>query len=76
MLHNEQFQYSPYAYNGRGHVTDMTSYVLQEKSEIYNVITRGLLLSESVIFLRKIGCHWQRCEVVTLCDRADVYFGT
>ena len=32
-----------------------------------------LLLSESFIFLRKIARHWQRCEVATFCDRAEVY---
>ena len=34
VLQNEQFQYSPWAYNGRGHVTDLISDDLHEKSLI------------------------------------------
>ena len=30
----------------------------------------GLLLSKSFIFLKKIACHWQCCEVATFCNRA------
>ena len=32
-----------------------------------------LLLSKSFFFLRKIVCHWQRCEVEAFCNRAEVY---
>ena len=50
--------------NGRGHVTDLTSDDLHEKSEIDKMwVPRGLLLFESFIFLRKIDWHWQRCKV-------------
>ena len=74
MLQNEQFQYPPQAYNGRGHVTDLTSDDPQEKSEIYKMwVSGGLLFSEGFIFLRKIACHRKRCEVVAFCDRAEVY---
>ena len=76
MLHNEQFQYFPYAYNGRGHVTSLTSDDMHEKSEINEMrVPEGLLLllSEIFMFLRKIACHWQRCKFTALCYRAEVY---
>ena len=38
-----------------------------------NVVPRGLLLSESFIFPRRIVYLWQCCEVATFCDRAEVY---
>ena len=66
MLQNEQFHYSPYAFNGWGHVTDLTSVELHEKSEICKLfLPVALLLYESfiLIFLRKIACKGSVAEL-------------
>ena len=55
-------------------MTDLTSDGLHEKFEICKMrLPEGLLLSEGFIVLRKIACHWQRCEIAAFCDRAEVY---
>ena len=54
------------ACNGRGHVTDLTSDYMHGQSETFKMrLPGGLLLSENFIYLRKIACYWQRCEVAT-----------
>ena len=60
IMQNEQFPYSPICY-----VTDLISDDLHEKSEIQKEmwVPGNSLLSESVIFLRKITWHRQRCIV-------------
>ena len=61
-----------WAYDGQGHVTDLTSDGLYEKFDIYKMwVPGGLLIFGSFIFLRKIACHWQRYKVATFCDRAE-----
>ena len=60
-----------------GHVTDLTSDHLHEKARctynMWDVSTRGFLPFESFVVLRKITCHWQRCDVAAFCDRAEAY---
>ena len=56
MLQNEQFQYFPKAYDGRGNVTDLNSDDLRTKSEISKMRVFGSLLFSFTI-LRKIACQ-------------------
>ena len=45
-----------------------------KKNEITKMwVSGGLSLSESFIFLRKNGWHWQRCEITAFCNRAEAY---
>ena len=58
VLQNELFQFLSYAYNGKGHMADLTSNELHEKYEVWKIrVAGGWLHSESFILLREDRLH-------------------